>query len=102
MFKQQEETRKLIARFKAKQELQFMERRYFEYCPDISSSPVKAQEKQLPNFSPGLHELNIEEDSENSDGELADDLDSTLEVFDEVQSCQIADNLSGKIYRILP
>uniref|UniRef100_A0A915LZX4 Uncharacterized protein n=1 Tax=Meloidogyne javanica TaxID=6303 RepID=A0A915LZX4_MELJA len=94
MFKQQEETRKLIARFKAKQELQFMERRYFEYCPDISSSPVKAQEKQLPNFSPGLHELNIEEDSENSDGELADDLDSTLEVFDEVQSCQIADNLS--------
>ena len=34
MFKQQEETRKLIARFKAKQELQFMERRYFEYSPN--------------------------------------------------------------------
>ncbi|CAK5116974.1 unnamed protein product [Meloidogyne enterolobii] len=94
MFKQQEETRKLIARFKAKQELQFMERRYFEYCPDLSSSPAKAQEKQLPNFSPGLHELNIEEDSENSDGDLADELDSTLEVFDTVQSCQVADNLS--------
>nr|CAD2198937.1 unnamed protein product [Meloidogyne enterolobii] len=38
MFKQQEETRKLIARFKAKQELQFMERRYFEYSPNHSQN----------------------------------------------------------------
>uniref|UniRef100_A0A1I8B785 Uncharacterized protein n=1 Tax=Meloidogyne hapla TaxID=6305 RepID=A0A1I8B785_MELHA len=38
MFKQQEETRKLIARFKAKQELQFMEHRYFEYCLNRSQN----------------------------------------------------------------
>ncbi|KAL7079901.1 hypothetical protein ACQ4LE_000699 [Meloidogyne hapla] len=90
MFKQQEETRKSIARFKAKQELQFMEHRYFEYCPDISSSPVKIAKES--NLSPNLHELNIEENS--SDGELDDDLDSTLDVFDAVQSSQIPDNLS--------
>jgi hypothetical protein len=37
MFKQQEETRKLIARFKAKHELEFLEFQYFEHYDNVTS-----------------------------------------------------------------